>query len=227
MTDWSAPLRQSCSLTSIRIVSSPWEPFWDRLDRVTGCILGRVNDQFPKNFIRCWSRRHMKSSSVLGRRSLVRDERLQSVSFYMEGEWSAIHGLCMSRSVLQGEIYVSSMTCLGKNTANIWIHQVVRKRKGGESLTWAHTWWLAWSHNLRLYFVSNRESVKSYQMKWVFWRGCNRHLWIRLSILSAVLLEATGWISQYTSLNQNFQCLCVHRRKVPSLQGVFRFKQCE
>lgn len=29
-----------------------------------------------------------------------------------------------SVSVLQGEIYVSSMTCLGKNTANIWIHQV-------------------------------------------------------------------------------------------------------
>ena len=26
-------------------------------------------------------------------------------------------------SVLQGEIFVSSMTCLGKNTANIWIHQ--------------------------------------------------------------------------------------------------------
>ena len=26
-------------------------------------------------------------------------------------------------SVLQGEIFVSSKTCLGKNTANIWIHQ--------------------------------------------------------------------------------------------------------
>ncbi len=32
-------------------------------------------------------------------------------------------------SVLQGEIYVSSMTCLGKNTANIWIHQVALEQK--------------------------------------------------------------------------------------------------
>ena len=39
-----------------------------------------------------------------------------------------------SVSVLQGEIYVSSMTCLGKNTANIWIHQDMEDGTG-EGLT--------------------------------------------------------------------------------------------
>ena len=50
-------------------------------------------------------------------------------SLQKEIEAKAIVEKCIS--VLQGEIYVSSMTCLGKNTANIWIHQVVCSGKKG------------------------------------------------------------------------------------------------
>ena len=42
-------------------------------------------------------------------------------------------------SVLQGEIYVSSMACLGKNTANIWIHQDMEDDTG-EGLTNLDLW---------------------------------------------------------------------------------------
>lgn len=56
------------------------------------------------------------------------------VSFDLLDNFRESNDIGRGVSVLQGEIYVSSMTCLGKNTANIWIHQVGcgREKEGGD-----------------------------------------------------------------------------------------------
>ncbi len=62
--------------------------------------------------------------------SLLGNQPSVSHTLYKTYEWKWV------ASVLQGKIYVSSMTCLGKNTANIWIHQVAldNDRDGGTDL---------------------------------------------------------------------------------------------
>lgn len=64
-------------------------------------------------------------------------------------------------SDLQGEIYFSSMTCLGKNTANILVHQVANVGRRRTRATDLYRMQLERSTSRVLHFIARQQLAES------------------------------------------------------------------